>query len=344
MGEHGVLAKKKSSLSVIILPTLLFLTILFGVPVGICMFFNSVNGFVIFGGIAAGLVLACVASVVSYNKVIALSGNNLETLDLIGARLVRKRGRKESAIDLSRDHFSILESGMSRMNEAWTIIEAGTGKNRLRVCARNYDPENAAKRFPDANFIGTNPISPNEGLPGYELDAGDGAHRVFIDDLLVMLWNTRDRDAWYRYHGTLPWSGEPAPEFAKIRVVQGESAYRENLAMIDRIRHNALYSVKESCLYIDKDYMMLCPFGEKVKEKLITRIIPLGRIPMHFSRNIGSGRYGGDQWEYINVNGIDESDNPREEKIGWASVFMDDAYKGTIFRRYLTRKGLVSES
>jgi hypothetical protein len=343
MGDTGVSAEKRSSLTVIILPTLLFLGILFGVPVGICMFFQTSNGFVIFIGIVTGLVLACVASVVSYNKILALSGSTLETLDLRGARLVRKRGRKESALDLSREHFSSMESGTSPINETWTVIEAGNDKDRVRVCARNYGPESAGVRFPDANFIGSNPISPYEGLPGYELDAGDGANRSFIENLLALLWDTRDRDTFYLYHNTLPWNGEPASELAKIRVVQGEAAYRENRALINQIRQSALYVVKESYLYINKDYLMLCPFEEKVNDKLITRIIPLGRFPMHFSRNIGSGPYGGDPWEYINVRGVDESDAPREEKVGWASPLMDDAYKATVFRRFLTRKGLVSE-
>ncbi len=92
--------QKQGAAGAVLVPTFLFLLVLFGVPVGISLVLQTFDGFMIFIGIVLGLVLACVIAVVSYKKIRLLFSGRKVRLELRGTNLVKTNGGNVYEIDL----------------------------------------------------------------------------------------------------------------------------------------------------------------------------------------------------------------------------------------------------
>lgn len=344
MSDSAISAKKRSAVVTVFLPTLIFLFFFIGTPVAAVLLIENAGGFIVFIGIVLGFILGLVFSVITYRKVYALSDFSEEKIFFRGSTLVKQSGKKESVINLSGEHISEINSGTSPTGLHLTTIEIYEGKKSIRIVGINYGFERAVQKFQDEMYIGNFPISPFEGLSASEVDATNPDALSFIDEVLALLWEYRNSDAAYRYHKNLPWNDDIKPEFSVVRVIQGESAYRENLSLIEKIKNSALYCVEESfnCLYINRDYLMICP-SKKIDMKLKTRIFPLGVFPMRFIKEFRSAYRGSDHWEYIEIKGIDEGGKPHVEEVAFSVYYMEEYYKAKIMKRYLLRRNLAQE-
>lgn len=345
MQSTMLIAKKRSSLFTVVIPTLIFLACFIGTPFAAVMVSGHLSGFIIFIGLLLGFGLGLVVSVITYRKVYALSDLSVVKLSFRGSLLVQQRGRKEKLIDFAGEHFSEIEVGISPTGAPLAVIEIDDGKNFLRIAGMNYGYERAAERFPDGRYIGNFPISPFEGMSAIEVDAVTPEAMSFIDEMILNLWEYRNFNVRYRYHKSLPWDERIEPKFSVVRVIQGDSLYQENLSLIEEIQNSALYTVEESYnyLFINRDYLMVCP-SKKIDVTLITRIFPLGIFSMHFKKELRSGPIGSDHWEYIKIRGIDEKGNPHTEMVAFSVYYMKDFYKAKVMKNYLLKRNLVVEN
>lgn len=336
--------KKRSAIVTVFLPTSIFLLVFIGTPIVLYHLISDAGGGTVALGLFLGLVLGLVVSVITYRKVYALSDLMEEKLFLRGTMLIQQSGRREKAIDFSKEHISEIDAGISSTGLPLLSIEIKEGKNRLRIVGMNYSRQRAVQKFRDERFIGNFPIAPYEGLSAHEVDAQNLDAAAFVDQMLSLLWKYRNLNKAYQYHNSLPWDDEIKPQISAVRVIQGEEAYRNNLSLIEHIKNSSLYTVEESYnyLFISRDYLMVCPSG-KIDVKFKTRIIPLGIFPMQFKSGFRSSLDGSDPWEYIEIRGVDESGNPHVETVGFSIYFMEEYYKAKIMKRYLIGRNLVQE-
>lgn len=344
MTMPAIEAKKRSALVTVFLPTLIFLLFFIGTPVVLYQLVSDAGGGTVALGLFLGLVLGLVVSVITYRKVYALSDLMEEKLFFRGTMLIKQSGRREEAIDLSKEHISEIDAGISPTGLPLITIEIQEGKNTFRITGMNYSRERAIQKFQDQQYIGDFPISPYEGLSAHEVDAQNSEASAFIDEMVSLLWEYRNLDKGYRYHRSLPWDEEIKPQISAVRVIQAEDAYRENLSLIEHIKNSALYEVEESYnyLFINRDYLMICP-SSKIDVKLKTRIVPLGVFPMEFKKEFRSAPKGSDLWEYIEIRGVDEKGASHVENVRFSIFYMKDYYKAKIMKRYLLRRNLVKE-
>ncbi len=245
--------------SSVILPTVLFLVIFFGIGLGIPIWLSWQQGWTIpewlplvtlLLGVVAGLGVA----VALYPLILRLAEGQQGELVLEGDLLRWRIGRKRRELDFSRPHRAQIAAGRSGLGEVNANITLYPDVEIIHL--RGVTREEVLAHFPVAYFVGEQALTPAEGLWGFEFRSEDPPAREFFFALLDCLWRNREQNTTFQLYARYPWERQPQPAFRHICLIETETMTPQQKALIEELCASFVDGLKGSYVRLTPDYLV----------------------------------------------------------------------------------------
>lgn len=340
----------------VILPTLEFLLLWIGPPVLIFSLLRwNVSTWVALPLCAASVVPALVICVLTYPFLLRLAERGRGEISFDRGHIRWRSGHHWRAVDLTRPYQGEIAAGYSGLGHANASLSVGS---KLMVHCKGIAREQVLHAFPEPFFIAEMAPTPEEGLWGFDLDAGDEASRALFLALVSLLWETRDNNAYYQLFRQFPWHRRPSPEFPHIRVIEAQECTAERGEFIARVKAEAI-SRPVPWLSLTPDYLL----GEEsnwrdMVQGKTTRyfIMPLGYVRAETTRprsnwtsfflgNFIIHALGGStgthvrltEQHFLRITGRDEHRKPLTVAFEWLGPGDEGYREGEYFVRFVNR-------
>lgn len=245
----------KSAWFSVVLPTLIFLGVWFGLFLSILALlpWNTSDwlGMLICGG---GIIPGLLVSVATYPLLVHLSDRGRGELILEGDRLRWRTGRRWQEMDFSQPHHTQIAAGHSGLNKANASITLSPGGQMIHL--RGMRRQEVLGLFPEPYFIDELAALPEEGLWGFEFHAADPNAVRFFTGLLECLWRNRAHNQRYQLFQKFPWNDPPRPAFRHIRLIEWEKRTPEEEALIQDLAGQFVDDLTSSYGRATPDYLV----------------------------------------------------------------------------------------
>lgn len=340
----------------VILPTLEFLLLWIGPPVLIFSLLRwNVSEWVAISICAASVAPALAICVLTYPFLLRLAERGKGEISLDGGRIRWRSGRCWHAVDLTKPYQGEIAAGYSGTGYLNASLSVGSA---LMVHCKGIARDQVLHAFPEPFFVAEMALTPEEGLWGFNLDAGDEASRTLFLALLSLLWETRDHNEYYQLFQKFPWHRRPSPEFPHIRVLAAQECTAEWREFIARLRAEAI-STPVPWLSLTPDYLL----GEEADWRDTLKgetaryfIMPLGHVQAEttlprpdwksfFLGNFIIHALGGSagthirlaEQRFLRITGRDEHRKPLTVAFEWLGPGDDRYRESEYFVRFVNR-------
>ncbi|MEW6407587.1 MAG: hypothetical protein AB1465_02765 [Patescibacteria group bacterium] len=337
----------KSGWHIVVLPTLLFIIIFWGISVYFGWRFQS--GLVFFISLIFCLVLAFVVSILSYRFFLRLAAKGRGEMQLENNILKWRIGRKEKMIDLSKEYEAEFFADSSH---SLIDIEPADLKCEITIHCRDFTREEFLKFFPHPYFVDKIALTPELGRFGFDLEAANPESKKFFVSLISLLWKNKEKNKIFLIYKKFPWESVPAPKIDYIKIIDWKNKTLEEEKLISEI-NKKIISQPTLELGLTPDYLVGCkmkgilkditdaaifkqndivekyfimPLGKIWAEKLLPRpdfkkffagkaIIAL--IATSFGRAIPAGGPYLEDKHYLKINGYDKNKKQASLVFEW---------------------------
>lgn len=255
MLDMRLTAPYKSAWFTVVLPTLIFLGVWFGLSLSILALldWNTSDwlGMLICGG---GIIPGFLVSVATYPLLKRLAGRGNGELILEGDRLSWRKGLRWHEHDFSRPHHVEIAAGHSGLNEPNASITLSPGGQMIHL--RGIRREEVLRMFPEPYFVEELAILPEEGLWGFEFQADDPHACSFFTALLECLWRNRENNRYFQLYQKFPWHDPPRPAFRHIRLIEWEKRTPSDEALIENLKSQFVDGLTTSYVRATPDYLL----------------------------------------------------------------------------------------
>lgn len=255
MLEMRLTVPYKSAWFTVLLPTLIFLGVWFGLSLSILALLNWNTsdwlGMLICGG---GIIPGLLASVATYPLLLRLSDRSRGELILQGDRLRWRTGRRWQEVDFSHPHHTQIAAGGSGLNKANASITLSPGGEMIHL--RGFRREEVLRLFPEPYFIDDLAVLPEEGLWGFDFHSADPDAVRFFTSLLECLWRNRANNRRFQLYQRFPWHDPPRPAFRHIRLIEWEKRTPEEEAFIQEFEKQFVDGLSSSYVRATPDYLV----------------------------------------------------------------------------------------
>ncbi len=245
----------KSAWFTVILPTLIFLGVWFGVSLSILALLrwdtSDWLGMLICGG---GIIPGFLVSVATYPILMRFAARGKGELILEGIRLRWRTDRHWRELDLSQSHHAEIAAGMSGLGE--TNASISFPPSGLMIHMLGIRREEVLRLFPEPHFVDELAILPDEGLWGFEFLAAEPTAYRFFTTLLEVLWRNREKNLYFQLYNKFPWEEPPRPAFHHIRLIEWDKRTPADEAFIDTLMSRLIDNLTTSYVRATPDYLV----------------------------------------------------------------------------------------
>lgn len=327
MTDVHVKAGHRSAWFVVVLPTIEFLVILFGMPV----LFHHVGlqgtSYVLLG-LVAGFVAAILVCVKTYGILLKMASRGSGELRLDGNGLKWQVNGKWKSLDLNGMHFAKIGVGGGYSDDstgAGFSLGGDGGSEGIGIHVRGVEPEDVLRLFPHPYFVDEFAIKPEEGAHGFDLAIQDEGVKTFLETLLAMLWKTRNSNKSFLAYRKFPWESMPDPEVVHIRKLAFRDGPTSNREYIRSLQQRVLSSPVPE-LAVTGDYLL--GYQDDAPESLLDPtasnhepahffVMPLGHVFMERNLPTFSHRWKVAEMHSVTVKGLDESGEQISVDVPW---------------------------
>lgn len=142
--------------------------------------------------------------------------------------------------------------------------------------------------FPEPYFVDELAVLPEEGLWGFDLNAGDAAAESFFFALLQELWKNRLQNKRFQPYQRFPWGRRPRPAFNYIRVIEWGRRTPEEENLVHELERQFVDGLAGSSVRLTPDYLVGWVYrssrGWWTGTPDYYYVMPLGQVTVEVSR------------------------------------------------------------
>jgi hypothetical protein len=311
----------------VVIPLLIFLGFFPGLPIlAIALLEQPLPEWLGISLYLLGCLLGFGVNVLLYPFLLRLAYRTRGDLMLAGQHLRWRTGWLWHDLNLGRPYRAEIAAGQSGTGSdenASITLESGKVIVHLRGCHR----DEVLRVFPEPYFVKDMAITAEEGLWGFNLNAGDAEQQTLFYDLLATLWSTREHNLLYRLFQKFPWERTPLPAFSHIEAIDARAMTHEQRAWLKQLESQVI-SAPTPTVKVTPDYLLGYD-GSRYY------VMPLGNI--FAEESIAASE---DVDRTLNVKGMSRDGNPLTIKLPqWVHPSDATTEEGAFLVRFVNRSG-----
>jgi len=242
---------------IVLFPTLQFLVVLVIIPFFVAIIQgDNVNDLLMVLSIFITIPISLFLTVKTYPFFLKLAERKISRIIIENNTLSWQFRKHIKSIILSEMHNAIISFGVSPVYNMQALgLSIMNKKDSINICTFNFHNSKLRELFPAEFFISSTVITPEEGLPAFQLNYAEPTHKAFIDKLLISLWDNRNKNPYFVFTNKFPWERTPSPAFTSIREFYKNKLSSDDKKFIDSITSQVIAEVN-SYLKITPDYLI----------------------------------------------------------------------------------------
>lgn len=336
----------KSGWYIVIFPTLQFVIIVLGIPLAVGFLTSSSlwAGLSFFLSVPLGLFLA-VTTYPFYLKLMTLNKKrNFGIIQLEKNHLIFQIGEeKEKILDLNQEYKATIASNRSATH---INISSENTKADYSIFIRGWNRKKTLEVFPAEYFIEDRVISPEMGMFGFELNIRTKEVMDFVNNLLLTLWLTRQKNKLFLIYQKFPWDSLPTPKFDYIKTFEEKNITWEEQQFLKEIEKK-IFSTPIPYLALTPDYLIaykmktfLKDFSDyyfKEKNNPVQKyfVIPLGKVKVKVLTPIN---VNDPSFYYLEIQCYDYNKKPVKLRFDWIGPTDENYYESKFFVQFINSR------
>lgn len=252
-GEIVICLRYQSAWLTVVLPTVLFLLVWWGIFVGVLALAHwNLPGW---RGVVAFFLPIPVSLAISVFfhgrfRRLAERGRGVASLSGNTVSWSRRLGRRR--VDLGGPYRARISAGRSGLGEASASITFYPECEIFHL--RGVSRAEVLEVFPEPYFIDELSVTPEEGLWGFDLRADHPQHRMFFLALLDKLWQSRKNNSAFLTFEKFPWRRTPQPGFTYIKMIDMSESSSHEQHLIEELENQIIDGLHGALVRLTPDY------------------------------------------------------------------------------------------